>query len=132
MQAHIAKPVSSDDIERIVGLYMRNLGRSRPALKNPKTTDVEELPPALHDRYRARKNELLVALHSQAGAQSIDESKIADLAEKLHKIGGSADHFGDAVFGKAALELERALRASSPPETGRILDKGAARLQKIR
>ena len=128
MQAHIAKPVSSDDIDRIARLY---LGRSDATRPNPGSDPVGALPPALQERYLARKTALLAALHSQADAPTADQGEIADLIEKLHKIGGSADHFGDGDFGKAALELERALLASRPQEMAGILEEGSVRLQTL-
>lgn len=131
MQAHIAKPVSSDDIGRIAELYLRQPDRSRSGFEIRSAAVAETLPPALLERYRTRKNELLAALRSQASARTADESNIADLIERLHKIGGSADHFGDGSFGKAALKLERALLAASPQEAARILDEGSVRLQNL-
>lgn len=131
MQAHVAKPVSSDDIERVAQLYLHSADSSRPGPESATAAPAEGLPPALHERYLARKNELLAALQSQVGARAHDESKITDLVESLHKIGGSADHFGDGDFGKAALELERGLLASRPEEVAATLQAGSARLQKL-
>jgi DNA-binding response OmpR family regulator len=118
MQAHLAKPVRRDALERAIATWARPRA-TRAASPAPVLDPVPESsapPAALVERYRTRKAELADALHRFDLAAAEDPATVAALVADIHKFAGTAGHFGDDEAGDAARETERAMAEASPHE----------------
>lgn len=115
MQAHLAKPVRREDLERAIATWARRRPDIRPAPPTPSTADaVEPLPPSLMARYAERRAALAEALRAFDARAADDAQAIAALLSDIHKLAGTAGHFGDEQLGSKARETERAM-IDAPP-----------------
>ena len=115
MQAHLAKPVRREALESAIATWSRRqAGAFSPAPATPSEAAPETLPPALYARYAERRAALADSLRN-FDLQAADDSRaIAALMSDIHKLAGTAGHFGDTVAGEAARKTERAMIATSP------------------
>ena len=117
MQAHLAKPVRREALEQAIATWARrHSGRVRPGQIPTTAPPAEPLPPALVARYVERRNSLADALRSFDLEAADDAQKIAALLSDIHKLAGTAGHFGDVAIGDAAREAERAMIGATPPK----------------
>ncbi len=118
MQAHLAKPVRRDALERAIATWARPRATraASPAPVLDPVPDSSAPPAALVERYRTRKAELADALHRFDLAAAEDPATVAALVADIHKFAGTAGHFGDDEAGDAARETERAMAEASPHE----------------
>lgn len=115
MQAHLAKPVRREALESaIVTWARRTAGTFHPAQAPVAEAPSEPLPPALFARYAERRRALADALRAFDLAAADDAQEIATLLADIHKLAGTAGHFGDSATGDAARATERAMVESSP------------------
>ena len=129
MQAHLAKPVRLIDLQGIAASYL-DRGQSISGSMQPEAAiTAQESPPALIERYQARKQEALALLDKHRNDPAPTDDGIKELMNQLHKLAGTAGHFGDAAFGEAALTMEEALRGASEHEFSTILSDKARLLK---
>lgn len=115
MQAHLAKPVRREALEQAIATWARRRPGNglRPAL--PTTPPpAEPLPPALVKRYTERRDALARTLRDFDMVAADDAQTIAALLSDIHKLAGTAGHFGDSATGDAARETERAMLDATP------------------
>lgn len=121
MQAHLAKPVQMVDLQDIVAAYVDQL----PPL--PRATEFEATPIRdpiqlnLMERYQSRKVQVMALWEKQLDNPSPSEADMSELITQLHKLAGTAGHFGDAAFGEAALTMEEALRGANQDQFSKLL-----------
>ncbi|WP_052768993.1 PAS domain-containing hybrid sensor histidine kinase/response regulator [Aurantiacibacter marinus] len=124
MQSHLGKPVTTVALAR-------ELARWLTPDRGEKVTEPgdqayllhENLPamspassmPALEDRYRNRKVEIVSSLR-QLLDSTAEQTDWEELAGKLHKLAGVAANFGEPELGEASRRLERWLTTSREPE----------------
>ncbi|MCR5872586.1 ATP-binding protein [Sphingomonas sp. J344] len=117
MQAHLAKPVRREALEQAIATWARQRPGNglRPAL--PTTPPpAEPLPPALVKRYVERRTALAEALRAFDLPAADDARSIAALLSDIHKLAGTAGHFGDTATGDMARETERAMIDARPEQ----------------
>ena len=115
MQAHLAKPVRREALESAIATWARrHPGHVRSAPVPDTPPPAEPLPPALVARYVERRAALADALRGFDLAAADDAQKIAALLSDIHKLAGTAGHFGDTTTGDAARETERAMLDATP------------------
>lgn len=115
MQAHLAKPVRREALERAIATWARpRPGNARPPLVPTVPPPAEPLPPALVARYAERRAALAATLRAFDLEAADDAQKIAALLSDIHKLAGTAGHFGDEATGDAARETERRMIDASP------------------
>ena len=105
MQAHIAKPVMIDKLKAILETWIPS-GDPEP--------DISPNPPLLNgdlgDKYRERKDEVLLCLTSLVRAATYTEDELREAAEHLHKLAGTAALFGEEDLGIKAKMIENGIR----------------------
>lgn len=117
MQAHLAKPVRREALESAIATWARRQpGTMRVAPASNTPTAAEPIPPALMARYAERRNALADALRAFDRAGADDVQTIAALLSDIHKLAGTAGHFGDEQLGNRARETERAMIDATPDE----------------
>lgn len=117
MQAHLAKPVRREALEGAIATWARRQpGMMRPAPAPSTTPAVEPIPPALMARYAERRAALADALRAFGPVAADDAQTIAALLSDIHKLAGTAGHFGDEQLGNKARETERAMIDATPNE----------------
>ncbi len=117
MQAHLAKPVRREALESAIATWARRQpGPMRVAPASNTSTTAEPIPPALMARYAERRNALADALRAFDRAGADDVQTIAALLSDIHKLAGTAGHFGDEQLGNRARETERAMIDATPDE----------------
>ncbi len=115
MQAHLAKPVRREALESAIATWARrHPGNVRAPLVPDVPPPAEPLPPALVARYVERRTALAQALRDFDLAAADDAQQIAALLSDIHKLAGTAGHFGDTATGDAARETERAMIDATP------------------
>lgn len=108
MQGHLAKPVGLSALANLMNIYLDG---------EPECAAGAAMPPSqLTALYQSRE----VALRDSFGAlraqATLGQHQRAGLADRLHKLAGSAGLFNEPVIGVAAAELERRLRVATPFE----------------
>ncbi len=117
MQAHLAKPVRREDLERAIATWARRRPGVRPILPTSSMAPTAEpLPPSLMARYGERRAALADALRAFDANAADDSRAIATLLSDIHKLAGTAGHFGDEALGNRARETERAMIDATPGE----------------
>lgn len=117
MQAHLAKPVRREALESAIATWARRqTGAIPPAPATAEDPVPEALPPALFARYAERRAALAESLRSFDLAAANDAQAIAALMSDIHKLAGTAGHFGDTIAGEAARKTERAMIDATPAE----------------
>lgn len=115
MQAHLAKPVRREELERAITTWARRRPGIQAVLPMPNAAPaVEPLPPSLIARYAERRAALGEALRAFDARAADDAQAIAALLADVHKLAGTAGHFGDEQLGAKARETERAM-IDAPP-----------------
>lgn len=148
MQHHLAKPVQLPELQRIIerfaphydvasarqhgthsvdaALLLNSALESDPTESEVSVealTAILDLPPALISAYQARRREALEALQKQVRCAKVDKRTIADLADKLHKLGGTAANFGEIQLGRDALALENELLTADLADFANVVKK---------
>ncbi|HEX8415301.1 MAG TPA: Hpt domain-containing protein, partial [Sphingomicrobium sp.] len=111
MQAHLSKPITLADLDAAVRFWA-----VKPVVLPP-IDDVPLLGAAIRERYRIRRTEALSALDEMVRSGRFEEAELADVADMMHKLAGTAGMFGEATLGEAAHALEEGL--SNWPAEGR-------------
>ncbi|WP_267393498.1 MULTISPECIES: PAS domain S-box protein [unclassified Sphingomonas] len=109
MQSHLAKPFTIDGLratlERWCGAPSVTAAPPRAA------APASRFSPKLQDRYRLRKEEALAKCDELVRRGTFADAELADVADCLHKLAGTAQMFGEAALGDAARLLEEGLSA---------------------
>ena len=131
MQAHLAKPVQMIDLQNIAASYVDHEAISLSSTGPEAAATRDGAQPSLMERYRERKQQALALLENQLENPAPSNADIAELMTQLHKLAGTAGHFGDAALGEAALTMEEALRGASEHEFGKILSENASLIKLV-
>lgn len=124
MQGHLAKPVQLADLAAAIRQW------ARPAEPQAAQADPAlNFSPKLHERYAARKAELLATAEKMAAAGSFDDADVESLRALLHKLAGSAGMFRQAALGTQAAALEDALELSQAGERPALVGQVIAALR---
>ena len=110
MQAHLAKPVSSHDIDQVLRRWCPRAdgpARSSPGLAAQPVRLPAEV--TLQDRYAARKAETLEFIAQAIAAQRYSAQELSEISRMAHQLAGTAGMFGEDALGEHARELERGL-----------------------
>ena len=102
MQAHIAKPVTIAQLDQA-------LQRWSAVRAAPVPTATTPLPGGVSDRYRQRKADTLKAVDELIRRGEFTQDELANVADLLHKLAGTAGMFGEGQLGNCALEIESGL-----------------------
>lgn len=125
MQAHVAKPVQTEDLMDVVTRHVRKASSPdpEPAGSLPAAGDLQHL-------FRQRKTQLVQELRDAcSGKRTIDWDK---LTRDLHKLAGSAAYFGEAGLGELARDMERKVKQAGTEESRRrILNAHAGDLLRV-
>ncbi|WP_375290932.1 PAS domain S-box protein [Qipengyuania sp.] len=108
MQAHLAKPLSSDELSRII---IQWTGAEQTCQSSAGLTKPRPISPRLQVKYNQRKQGLR-ALLAEISLDNV-EKRWPELAEALHQLAGTAALFGEAPLGRRAGRIERDLRKAS-------------------
>lgn len=117
MQAHLAKPVRREALQGAIATWARRQpGMMQAAPASSMAPVAESIPPALMARYAERLGALADALRAFHRAVADDAQTVAALLSDIHKLAGTAGHFGDEQLGNKARETERAMIDATPDE----------------
>lgn len=118
MQAHLAKPVRREALEDAIANWARRRPGGGPALpvRHSAPAATEPIPPSLMARYAERRAALAETLRAFGPVAADDAQAIAALLSDIHKLAGTAAHFGDTQLGEKARETERAMIDAKPSE----------------
>jgi len=115
MQAHLAKPVRRDALENAIATWSRRHADAlRRAWTTTSETPSETMPPALVARYAERRAALAASLRNFDLNAASDAQTVAAIVSDIHKLAGTAGHFGDTIAGEAARKTERAMVGNTP------------------
>ena len=113
MQAHLAKPVSSHDIDQTMRRWCRRLPAGHAAAATPRGAPslprAPLAPPDLLERYAARKTETLAFIAKAIAEQRYTPYHLSEITRMAHQLAGTAGMFGEAALGEHARALERGL-----------------------
>jgi signal transduction histidine kinase/DNA-binding NarL/FixJ family response regulator len=96
-QAHLAKPIQMNELDRALRKWAQASPRPRSSL---------QLSPQLRERYNKGKSEALNAVDEMIRRGAFTNGELASVADLLHKLAGTAAMFGEAELGRRARELE--------------------------
>lgn len=96
-QAHLAKPIQMNELDRALRKWAQASPRAKPQL---------QLSPELHERYNRGKFEALKAVDEMIRRGLFTNGELVSVADLLHKLAGTAAMFGEAELGRRARELE--------------------------
>lgn len=113
MQGHLAKPVSLSDLANLMNIYLDGADDSAVGA----TMAPGELT-ALYHSQKAALRDCFGALRAQV---TFGQDQRVELADRLHKLAGSAGLFNEPEFGAAAADLERRLWVATPFEFIQII-----------
>jgi CheY-like chemotaxis protein len=116
MQAHLAKPVRREALESAIATWARRHSGNVRAAPVPTTPPPEPLPASLVARYAERRAALAATLRAFGPVAAADPQTIAALLSDIHKLAGTAGHFGDVQLGDKARETERMMIDATPSE----------------
>lgn len=115
MQGHLAKPVGLSALTNLMNIYLDGAAEC--------AAGAAMAPSQLTALYQSQK----VALRDRFGAlraqATLGQHQRAELADRLHKLAGSAGLFNERVIGVAAAELERRVRVATPFEFIEIISQ---------
>jgi CheY-like chemotaxis protein len=124
MQAHLAKPVRREALESAITTWARRQPGTMGVTPASNTaTTAEPIPPALMARYAERRAALADALRAFDPVAADDARAIAALLSDIHKLAGTAGHFGDEQLGNRARETERAMIDATPNQRINLAEK---------
>jgi len=103
MQAHLAKPFTIDGLRTVLESWISGQVAALSELSAPSTS---RFSPALQQRYTTRKAEALTLLDTLIRQGTFEDAELADAADCLHKLAGTAEMFGEPALGNAARDLE--------------------------
>ncbi|MBB5712965.1 ATP-binding protein [Sphingomonas xinjiangensis] len=112
MQAHLAKPIQMAQLAGSIARWAPVLGEKGAAGVLAQAPGALMIAPALQERYRSRKLELLACANRIGRLSSFKDEEVSELRALLHKLAGSAGMFQEAKLGARAAELEDALEAA--------------------
>jgi len=96
-QAHLAKPIQMNELDRALRKW---------AKASPRASSSLQLSPELRERYNKGKSEALRAVDEMVRRGAFTNGELASVADLLHKLAGTAAMFGEAELGRRARELE--------------------------
>ena len=120
-QAHLAKPVHMDELDRALHQWT---GDSPAAQLS--TSDI----PSIESRYRQRRRETLEALDALIRSATYSDVELASAASLLHKLAGTAAMFGEGTLGDRSRELEHGIGCWSESERVGNICAGVAAIKK--
>ena len=123
MQAHIAKPLSLATLEAALRQWLPDAPIIEPAGAARFSTNLQ-------DRYRARREEMLLRLDRLVRVGTFTDAELADIASMLHKLVGTAEMFGDVTLGVKARQLETGLATWSDAERNDRIVSGVQAIQR--
>ncbi|GAB5349693.1 PAS domain S-box protein [Alteriqipengyuania sp. 357] len=122
MQAHLAKPLKLQGLREI----LKQWGPRKPDAS--RTAADIQMPASLLEKYGDRKQKVLTTIEESLGVDRIDEARLEELKELLHKLAGTAGLFGDDRLGELASSIEHALIAE-PDRSAQILSESFPRFR---
>ena len=105
MQAHLAKPYTIDELTEV----LRRWSAAAPPPEAQRASSGPKFSLSLQDRFAARKAEALAELDALVRRGTYTDTELADVAETLHKLAGTAGMFGEGALGDEARRLEEGL-----------------------
>lgn len=117
MQAHIAKPVAPQQVHAIIASYIAD--RRAGSVPEVPTGRVPGDP--LAAKYRTQRDAAMVLLDDLSARQWRRRADVVQLVDLLHRLAGTAGHFGQAELGHAASNLECELRRAPRPNVAQTL-----------
>lgn len=96
-QAHLAKPIQMNELDRALRKWAQASARPKPRL---------QFSPELRERYNQGKSRALEAVDEMIRRGAFTNGELASVADLLHKLAGTAAMFGEAELGRRARELE--------------------------
>jgi CheY-like chemotaxis protein len=96
-QAHLAKPIQINELDRALRKWTDESPRAKPRL---------EFSPELRERYNRGKSEALEAVDEMIRRGVFTNGELTSVADLLHKLAGTAAMFGEAELGRRARALE--------------------------
>ena len=106
MQGHLAKPVSLGDLSNLMNIFLDG-----PNVFAAGGTSARSQLSALYQSQKTALRDCLGALQTQV---TLGQHQRTELADRLHKLAGSAGLFNEPEIGVAAAQLERRLRVATP------------------
>ena len=115
MQAHLSKPVRIRDLAAILSRFVAGADGATTAVATRPGADLDA-------RFAERKRDTLETLARLARQGALSGEEVADVAERLHKLAGSAGLFGEASLGDVASRFEQALRKAAPDQRRALVE----------
>ncbi|WP_375427595.1 PAS domain-containing protein [uncultured Sphingomonas sp.] len=106
MQSHLAKPLALRDLETALRRWA--IPSATPSAPEPGRPEPRP-GGAIHERYRLRRDETLRKVDELVRSGAFEGAAVAEVAELLHKLAGTAGMFGEARLGDHAGALEHGL-----------------------
>ena len=115
MQGHLAKPVGLSALANLMNIYLDGESNCAAAAAMP--------PGQLTALYQSQKIALRDSFGALRAQATLGQHQRAELANRLHKLAGSAGLFNEPAIGVAAGALERRLRVATPFEFIEIISQ---------
>ncbi len=128
MQAHLAKPVSGNDLQAAFAQWCPMIPAAPPARSARGAIGPGGATAALQARYAARKAETLALVGKAMRAGQLAQADLAELRRQVHQLAGTAGMFGEAALGDQASALDRGLAEWPETERAKHLQMAHARL----
>jgi PAS domain S-box-containing protein len=122
MQDHLAKPLRLNDLMKMLAKYCGTSDALASSAARQGRSATPSTTGDLANRFKDRKRELFVQIERARSLHSFSPTDVEELADKLHKVAGTAGLFGEERLGEAAAQLEHALRAAPPDQIPLIIE----------
>ena len=131
MQAHLAKPVSGDNLRDAFARWCPIIGAADDPAAPPRAeTTPGGSSASLQARYAARKAETLALVAKAVREGQLSPFDLAELSRQVHQLAGTAGMFGDAALGEQASALDRGLAHWPKAERAEQLQRAHTALTK--
>lgn len=123
MQHHLAKPVRRRDLAVAIAKWGNSAAIEEAQHDDPALPEAENsmIDADLMRRFGVRKTDAANAIKRALGPDHLDHPIIADIADMLHKIAGTAGYFGEAGLGDKCAGIEVDLRQEGCPDVRSVL-----------
>lgn len=109
MQAHIAKPIAKEALEKALRRWCHSDGLPTKLERRKRERSSEENGKDLLQRYALRKTEALESVAALIRQGEFTDRDVAAVKHLLHKLAGTAAMFGEAELGSLAAACEHEL-----------------------
>ena len=110
MQAHLAKPIDAVHLEQAINRWAKQTPDLIATVAAAAITQTPAL--SLNQRYQERKLDTIGSVQQLVQSADFAGVQVQAVADKLHKLAGTAGMFGDAELGEWARTLERDLQST--------------------